>query len=411
MSFFSTVTGLAIPSWSTLFTSFKTRFKAAFGDEIRVDDPDGVYGRLARIFCEMKNDVLADFSATMNALLPSTSTGAFLDEMVKFNGITRNVASNTTCFVRCYANTYGTTIPATGALIGTPDGNFELDGAPTVIAPSGNALIAATAVEEGDVFASVGPVDILTPIRGWESAEIEGTIVIGDAIESDPALRTRRWEAARAVGIHHPSMIKKVLSDLDDVTEVFVEVNKGTTTNSNGVPPGCVRAITIGGDDQDIADTLFGIHPLGDMYPPGAGSVAAGIGTYGLQSQVATDTETGQSDTMYWDDGVEIPVYVVVNTRISSSSFPLNGADQIAEAIEAFSEGDLEIDDVSVDPFHLGDDVVASRLYTPCNKVIGHSVESIYIGRTADPTSSADVVMGNHEKPTFSAANVTVNGV
>lgn len=412
MSYFSTVSGLLKPSFATMFTAVKTRFKTAFGDDIRIDDPDGVFGRLSRIYTEIKDDILSDFAATKAALLPSTSTGAILSELVKFNGITRNVASNSTVTVTLGANAYGTSIPASGAIVATQTGaEFEIQG-PVVIAPSGTSPATAIAVEDGAVEAPAGELTVInTPIRGWDSCTNALDAEVGDAQESDPNLRARRWAAARAVGIHHPSMIKKVLSDLDNVTDCYVEVNNTPYTNSNGVPPGCVRAILMGGSDQDIADTLFGIHPLGDMYPPGAGSVGAGIGTHGLQSQLSTDPETSQSATMYWDDGVQVPIYVIVNTQINYNVFDLDGEDQIKQAIVDFANGDMEIDDIAITPFKLGDNVNESRLFTPCNKVSGHDVQEILIGRSANPTSSATLIMANHEKPVFSTANIEVVGV
>lgn len=410
MSYFG-ISGLNIPTMSEILTAVKTRFKTAWGTDIRVDDPDGVFGRLAAILSEIKNDVLAELTATAAALLPSTSMGALLSEIVKFNGITRNVASHSTVTVTLSATAgAGTTIP-NGALVGTSTGaQFEISG-PVVIAAGLTDTALATAVEEGSVEAAATHLNqILTPVYGWESVNNVLDATLGDAVESDPALRARRWAAAVAVGLHHPSIIYKVLADLDDVTDTYVEVNNGTTTNSNGVPSGHIRAILIGGTDQDIADTLFGIHPLGALWPQGAGSIAGGIGSHGDEHVVATDSETGQTETMNFDRGVLLPIWITVNT-VLNGSYPTDGNDQIKAAILEFFAGTLTIDGITVEKFKLGETVVSSRLYTPCNKVIGHSVREVLIGTSSGPNSQADIVLLLNQLATTDVDKIVINPI
>lgn len=411
MTYFSTVSGLVYPAWAALLDAMKARFRAAYGDDIRVDDPDGGMGRMARIIAERTSDILSDLGATVACLLPSTSNGAILDELVKFNGITRNVATNTTGQVTIYSNDYSLSLPPSGALCGTESGDeFNISG-PVNIGPNSNTTVSVACTVEGAVQALAGTVTkIVTPYRGWESVTNALDFTPGDSRESDPNLRARRWAAALAVGLHHPSMIKKVLGDLTGVTEVFVDVNNGSVTSDSGVPPGNVRAILIGGTDQDIADTLFGIHPLGDAYPRGAGSIAGGIGSFGSNFAVSTDPETSQSETMYFDRGIQIPIYITVNT-VKLPTYPVDGDDQIKDAIVSFFDGDLEIDDVTVEPFHLGDDVVSSRIYTPCNKVSGHRVREVLISRTPGPNSQADIPMLNHELAVTDADKIYINGI
>lgn len=407
--------GLDIPTLSEILASIRSRYKAAYGDDCRVDDVDGVVGRHAGVLSETKNHCLSELAATVAGLLPSTSTGALLEEMVKFNGITKNYASKSTVILSVTANEAGSTIPDL-ALVATQTGiEFEISG-PVVLAPyETKTNVSATAVNAGAYAAPAGTItQILTPVYGWESVTNAADAIVGNAEETDPALRKRRWEAAQAVGLHHPSMIKKALRNLPDVTEVAVEINNGTTINENGVPPGHVRAIVIGGDDQDIADTLFGKtgNPGATAIGiAGAGSVAAGIGTYGDEEVVSTDTVEGQSETMYFDRGEWVPIYIDVRTKIDYAEFPMNGPDLIIAAILEFFAGTLEINDVPVDKFKLGDDVVSSRLYTPCNAVPGHSVRSVLISVAPNPTSDSDIPLSINQIATTDATKIKVTPV
>lgn len=405
--------GLDIPTLAEIIDDFVVRFKAKLGDDIRVEDVDGVYGRINVIISRVKSDILAELEATVAGLLPSTSSGVLLEELVKFNGLTKNVATRSVVdSLQLVANDAGTTILA-GDLVGTRTGiQFALD-VGHVLAPNETKNdVSATAVEEGAFPADANTItQILTPRKGWASVTNLTDATPGNAVEQDPALRIRRWRAALAVGLHHPSIIEKVIADLDGVTDVHIEVNNGTTANENGVPPQHIRAIVIGGTDQDIADTLFGIHPLGDAYPQGAGSIGAGIGSYGGTGVAVSDPETSQTDTIYFQRGLTRSIYITVQTVINHRVYPTNGSDLIKQSILEFFEGNLEINDVPVDPFRLGDDVVSPRLYTPANAVPGHSIRSILIGFTANPTSSDDLPIATHEIAKTALANIKVEPV
>ncbi|HXK37385.1 MAG TPA: baseplate J/gp47 family protein [Candidatus Paceibacterota bacterium] len=401
MAIFST-SGLTIQTQEEVLADLRLRFKAKYGDTCRVDDVDGVLGRLAAILAEAKSDTLNDLAATVAGLLPSTSIGTLLEELVKFNGIERNVASKSTVALTVYSNAAGCTIPE-GSIVATVTGvQFETDIA-VVVPPSDSRTVTATAIEDGALEAPAGTLtEIVTPVFGWVSVTNLSDAVTGNARETDPALRARRWEAAKAVGLHHPSAIRKALLDINGVTAVLLEVNNGTVTNENGVPPQHVRAIVQGGADQDIGDSLFG---------PGAGSVGAGIGTWGDEEVLCEDTETGQTGTIYFDRAIPVPIYVTIQTVKNRAFYPADGDLLMKQAVVDFSEGNLEINDVLVTPFGLGDDVVSSRLYTAANAVPGHSVRAILISTTPNPTSDDDIAISNHQIATFDVDDVDIEFV
>jgi len=392
--------GLTISTLAEVILAIANRYKAAYGDNVRVDDPDGVVGRNARILSETKHDVLTELAATVAALLPSTSSVTLLEELVKFNGITRNVASKSTATVTITANAAGCTVPA-GSLVATSDGvQFETD-AQIVVASGLTGNVAVTAVEEGAQEAAAGTITtILTPVYGWASVTNAAAATPGDARETDPQLRARRWDTAQGTGPHSPAAILSALKDINGVTKAMVEVNNGNATNSNGVPGHTIRAIVAGGAAQDIGDSLFG---------PGYGSVGSGVGTYGTESVACTDSDSGQSGTVYYDIASAVDIYIEVRTR-KLSDYPAGGDDFIKAAIVDLFDGELEINDVAIDAYGLGDNVTSGQIYTPCNSVQGHLVQAIYVEKAASP-SETEVEIDNDEYATTATAKITITAV
>src|SRR4030042_862978 len=192
MAIFST-SGLTIQTQEEVLADLRLRFKAKYGDTCRVDDVDGVLGRLAAILAEAKSDTLNDLAATVAGLLPSTSIGTLLQDRVKFNGIERNVASKSTVALTVYSNAAGCTIPE-GSIVATVTGvQFETDIA-VVVPPSDSRTVTATAIEDGALEAPAGTLtEIVTPVFGWGSVTNLSDAVTGNARETDPALRARRW--------------------------------------------------------------------------------------------------------------------------------------------------------------------------------------------------------------------------
>lgn len=399
-------TGLTIKTQAEMLETLKTAFRASvIGDLARIDDVDSPEGRIAAILAEMKSDLAGHLQAAVAALLPSTSTGEFLKEMIKFNGISQNVKEYSTVTLTVTANTAGCTIPA-GKQVSTPAGVVFATDTEVVLGPSASTTVGATAVEAGALVAEAGTVtDILTPVYGWASATNVAAALPGNLDETDPAMRIRRWRAAVGVGIHHPSKIYTSLFNLPNVTAVALEINNGVVDLPSGVPPQHVRAIVRGGTNQDVADTLFGSYAA----YAGAGSVAAGIGTYGAQSVVCTGD--GQTGTIYFDRSSDVNIAIVVRTR-KGASYPANGDARIRAFILELFAGTLEVEGESVEGFVLGDDIYGTRIMTACHAVPGHTVDVVYVGKDDDgvPTATS-LVLGINEFPVASESLITIVGV
>lgn len=397
--------GLTVGTQAEMIEEAKVVFIGAFGDLARVEESKSPEGQIARILGEMKTGLGEHLQAMVSGLLPSKATKVLLSELVKFNGIERNTKEYSTGVLSCTALPTGCTIPA-GDIIETVAGDQFKTDIELVLTASETDTVPVTAVEPGAINASAGAVTIVTPEYGWASASLASDVIPGKLDESDPALRARRWRAAVGVGLHHPSMIRKALENLPDVTAVYVEENKGTTYNEHGVPPQHVRAIVRGGTAADIAAVLFG------SYAPfaGAGSIAGGVGSWGSQTMHVVDAVSGQEGDINYDTSVDVPIYVIVRTRKIPGQYPADGDAKIKQFIMEQFSGELEIEGGMVEGAKLGGDVYGTDLAAGAKAVPGHKIERIYVGLSAGPTAEM-VEIDVDEFPVTSSSLITIQGV
>jgi hypothetical protein len=405
--------GLTIPTQAEIAELAKERLQTALEGKLRANPSSNAYRLLVSMLSEAKSETLAALQEVVSALLPGTSSGEFLTELMRFNGITRNESEYSTVSLTVTANAGAMDVPAGEAIAGTEAGvNFVIT-EDISLAPLASALYSARSVEKGAFNVGAGEVTkIVTPQYGWGSVTNPLASTPGRLTETDPAARRRRWLAARGVGMHHPSAIKRALMDLNGVEEVKVIVNATQEALGSGQPAGSIWPIVWGGDETEIVETLFGVS--GAQTPAGFGAIGAGISSWGSTTVSVTDTDVDQTGDVSYSVGTDVPIYVQVRTR-KQAGYPSDGDTRIRQAIEKFFDGDLvlEIDGVETPqiPFAGGETVTAARLYTPANIVPSHNIQEIRIGLSSSPTGSADILMSPDERGVSELALISVVGV
>jgi len=397
-------TGMSVPTQAEVVATAVQRLQELLEGRLRKDATGPAHRICGNMLGEAKSEVLAALQDAVSALMPDRSYGEYLTELMRLNGIDRNESAYSTVPITVTAKSSGVPLVSAGTfIIGTEAGDNYVITEDMVIAPSATDTFSARSVDKGAFEADAGDITrIVEPKYGVASVTNLVAVTPGRATESDPAARSRRWRTAKGVGMHHPSKIRSALEDLDGVTDAYVFVNSGTTYAADGTPPGSIRAVVWGGTAQAIADSLFGTYS-------GIGAVAAGIGTFGAQS-VAVSAE-GQSSTIYYDVGTDIPIYINVLTRKTVGRYPSNGDALIKSYILEFFNGDLEIEGETIEKFGPGETVSAARIYTPANVVPGHTIQAIYISRSANPSSTGDIAMDVDERAVCTEGLITVLGV
>lgn len=383
-----TPTGITIDRMEDIFDKIIADLKSYWGDNIKTD-PQSSIGARVTIFSEAIADQNELIEAVVSAFQPSKATGVYLSELVKLNGITRNEAEFSTVALTLTANSAGTTVPA-GSLVADPDTGvqFAID-SPVVIPPSGIALgISATAVDSGPVVAEAGTLtQIVNPVYGWALVNNPADAIVGFNEESDTELRARREVAASQTASSGVRGIYTAIADIQEVTDVYVHDNKGTTTDSFGVPAGHIWAIVEGGSNADIAEAIFS-------------RLAAGIGMFGSTTHLLADAVTGQTYAIKFSRPTEVDIYISM-TLEKSSSYPGDGDDQIKDAISDW------FDDVQ----KIAKDVEWSRLFDPINSIPGHTVSELYIGFTTNPTGTANLPISINEKAVIDIGDISITGI
>lgn len=169
----------------------------------------------------------------------------------------------------------------------------------TVVGILPNVELPIQCLTAGDLPAYAGTITtVITPISGVTSVSNANDITVGQNIETDPALRLRRFESVAFPGSSNPDAIIARVRNVTGVTQANIDNNTSLTTNGNGTPGKAFQVIVLGGDNQDIGDTIWKAGP-------------SGILAYGTTTVTVTDS-SGNPQTVGFTRPTPVPIYVIV---------------------------------------------------------------------------------------------------
>lgn len=260
--------------------------------------------------------------------------------------------------------------------------NVELDSNISFVKVT--SLIPMQSKDFGPIVAPLDQlVDIKTFIAGVDSVTNKETPVLGFIQESDADFRARRETELAKTGSSSVISIRDRVNLVDDVRSTVVLENFTNATDGNGLVAHSIQVIADGGTDAEVAQAIFDTKPVGtDMN--------------GAVTETITDS-MGIDRDIKFDRPTEITIYIKI-TLTTFSDYPSDGDDQIKEALETYGTENL----------FAGDDVITSRLYSPINSVVGHQVDSLFIGTSASPTLSNPISIALTELAKISTVNITI---
>lgn len=385
-------TGLTIDRLDDIFEKIIADLKSLWGENLK-DTADSVIGGLTTIISEAIADQNELVESVVSAFQPGKATGVFLSELVRMNGIDRNENRFTTVILNCTADpAVPTTIPI-DSIVKDPATDLQVRTVAPITIPAGTTVpVSAEAIEEGALSIEIGTMtEIVTPVFGWASVTNSAVGETGQAEEKDPALRARRDIASQQKASAGVAAIFTSLFDIQEVTDVYVHDNKGTVSDSLGVPAGQVWSIVEGGLEADIIEQIS-LHTAG------------GIGTFGAIPAVYNDPVTGNPETINYSRPALKNTWLIVNlTR--GTKYPGDGDTLISDALVAYFLANQK----------LGANVVNSDLYSVVNAAVNPngikgvlSINAIYQGFTASPGSDADLAVAVNEKAITDGTRITV---
>jgi uncharacterized phage protein gp47/JayE len=373
-----------------LLEELNDEVKSIFGSNFNVS-PESPDGQVNGAISESNANLWEIAEESYNAFNPSAVTGVTQDNLYQLNGITRLPATSSSALLTI-SGTQSTVIPA-GSLVSTSDTNVQFSTQSEVTIPvSGSVDVQALAVETGPISALAGTITTIdTPLTGWDSVTNNSDALVGTNEETDVEFRARREQS---VARDAQAIIDAIFAEVRSVPGVtqttVLENDTNTGPDANGLPAHSVHVIAVGGDDQAIGEAIFLKKTLG----------ATPFGS----TTVQVEDDQGIPHDISFSRPTQIPIYVEVNLT-TFSNYPVDGDDQIKQAIVDYAEGTL----ISGRGFFLGDDVIHSEIYTPINTIPGHTVDSMFIKTSFPADQTADIPIAVDETSQFVIANITVN--
>lgn len=190
---------------------------------------------------------------------------------------------------------------------------------------SGVLLTNASPATEGPFVALAGTLTtIVTPIAGWTAVSNPLDAVRGSDAEAADSYRNRIKSSFRTANSSAAGSIASQLLSLPGVTEALVVENRSDFPDGELRPPHSFEPVVRGGSDADIIDQLYR-------------QAAGGAVMVGDSSFVVLDS-LGHEQIISFSRPEEKLIYVQVTYSIRRG-FPINGEDQILEAILTYGAG------------------------------------------------------------------------
>ncbi len=361
--------------------------RGVFGANITLT-PQSPQGQINGVLAESDSNLWELTQDAYDSFNPSAARGIPLSNLVQLNGVTRKGATSTRASMTLTG--VDTSVIPAGTLLATGTGiQFATEAEETI--SGATATVYASAVIPGDVQVLATQINtIVTAVTGLTSVNNAADAVTGTNEETDEALRLRR---AASVALPSETMLDSIfsgISSVDSVGRLKVIENDSDVADGDGNKAHSIHAIVEGGLDADIAAQIYLRK-------------AAGITMNGNTTVQVLDTQSIPHDIKFTRP-TETDIYIIVNLT-TNASFPVDGADQIKQAIIDFAAGSL----VAGCSFGIGEDVIYSRLFTPINSIKGHQVDSLYIDLTPSPAAVANLSIDFDAVSKFTTANIAVN--
>ena len=367
--------GITRPDFANILDWLQNTYREIYGDDIVLESStqDGQWLAILALAIHNCNNMAVSI---FNCFSPATAQGVALSNAVKINGITRKIASNSTCDIIINGKA-GTQI-INGAVADINNVIWQLPN--TVVIPtSGNIMVTATCSQIGAVTAAPNTLTVInTPTRGWESVDNPRAAIVGLPIETDAQLRSRQ-----AISTMLPSQtvmdgIVGAIRQLPNVQRVSYIENDTASTDPHGIPAHAIVLIVEGGDAQQIARVIFL-------------KKTAGTPTWGNVNEQITDA-MGHGRLVSFSRPNQVNVYVNVTIEIMDG-YTSGIGDSIGETIANYIQN-----------LTIGSKIFVGRVIAQANLPFDqggqyYSITEISLGLSKDSLQPTDLTLGYLDAP------------
>lgn len=246
--------GYHFPTYQDILEDLVAQMKLIYGDDIYLENDSMDYQFLSIISDKIYDSFQQNQLNFVNRSPSTVIGGVAMDTLFTVNGIFRKPSTKSTCIVTITGE------PLTrieGGIV--QDVNGILWDIPTMQIPvSGTINITARCQVAGKINALIGDINqIYTPQAGWSSVYNNSVAIQGQNIETNQEFRSRQ-----AISTSLPSLtvlegLGGAIAQLNNITRFKLYENDTNLVDSNGLPPHSISLVIEGGDNEEIAKTIF----------------------------------------------------------------------------------------------------------------------------------------------------------
>lgn len=380
-----TESGFVSPTYEELLDSIESDFQTKFGDDIALT-ANSVFGMLARTMSWYIYELVKQLEKDYYSGFTTTATETSLDRMGHNYNVLRKVA-----------------MPSHATIVITTAEEYLIEAGEEFMTSDGYTFVltddVTTKKQDDGTYQGVGNVE--ADESGTSTNVLADTITIvsdpdenilsvtnpepaggGQDYEDDANFRTRIIQSMTSSPGPTLNGIRSALLGVSGVREVGIVQNPSGNVDEYGNPPYTVHIYVLGGDNEEVAETL-------------ANNVAAGISLTGSKTYTVKDKMGNLSDVSF-DNAADKEIYVKVNL---STNIDFNSDD-----IE-----DMKTDIVNqINTLQMGATAHLTKLYPIIYKYDGIEDAEIEIGESADTLGSDDIKTSDFEVPVSKVANIEV---
>jgi uncharacterized phage protein gp47/JayE len=379
-----TSAGISAPTYADILAWLQSKYRGIYGSDIYLE-ADSQDGQWLAILASAFNDVNSAAISVYNAFSPATAKGAGLSSVVKINGISKNLATNSTVDVTIVGE-LGTVI-INGQVGDDANNKWALPSSVT-IPLSGSIVVTAVCTEIGAIAAPAATVtEILTPTRGWQSVTNVSDATKGAPVESDAALRQRQAKSVALPALTSFAAVVAAVTAVPGVTRLAPYENDTGSTDGNGQPAHSLAMVVEGGDAQAVATAI-------------AAKKAPGVYTYGSTSETVADP-AGVLKTIRFYRPTDVSIQVGLTIKALTGYTTAIGA-EIKAALVAY-----------INALPIGEDVLLTRLYVPAQlggaaDGLTYEVTGLLIAKNSAMLGSFDITILFNEAAIATTADITL---
>lgn len=212
----------------------------------------------------------------------------------------------------------------------------------------------------------------------------------GQDYEEDYDLTIRAQESTGINGDATTDAIVSAVRNLDTVRSANIKVNN-TMRIIGGMPEKSFQVYTLGGDPQEIGETIF--HTM-----------AGGIEAFGTTHVNVTDL-SNNVHSIGFTPATEVNVRIGANIRVDNK-FPTNGINLINTEIIRVVGG--TIDGITYSGLNMGDDVIVFQVERAIGKVDGVIDANVTLGRDWQSLQGQNLAIDSHEVAETNVLSISV---